>query len=198
MKNDIEFIEDGHIYLYKGVIIPSVSEIVKYKFPFTYKGVPDIILNNKAKYGTKLHECVEDVLFGKKTLEDIQNTNIDPNIKVSVEQSIELSKDYMFYFKDTEQMITYKGLYAGRYDLRTIDDVIVDIKTTQILHFDNKTLQAPLNLQLSLYYLGSKKYQNYGYAMHLPKGNIGKIEKIITWKKEDVIKLVEEYHAVNN
>lgn len=193
MMNNLEFIDETHTYLYKGVIIPSVSEIVRYVFPNQYKGIPKKTLEDKAKYGTKLHELVEKLFFKEISLDEIMEMNIDPVMKMSIKQAEDIRKKSLLYFKDTEQMICYKGMYAGRYDLKTIDNLICDIKTTQVLHIDNETLQAPLNLQLSLYYLGSKEYQDYGYALHLPKNDIGRAVQVKTWKKEDVIKVVKEY-----
>ena len=49
MKN-LEFIEEGHLYLYEGVIIPSVSEILRFIFPNKYKDIPEEVLNRKAEY----------------------------------------------------------------------------------------------------------------------------------------------------
>ena len=53
----IEFIEDGHIYLMDGVIIPSVSEILHFIFPNKYAGIDKrilIALDILCKYKLKL------------------------------------------------------------------------------------------------------------------------------------------------
>ncbi|MEI3508718.1 MAG: hypothetical protein V8R01_06445 [Bacilli bacterium] len=55
----IEFIEEEHIYLIDGVIVPSVTQILNKVFPKKYEGVPDYILNKKASYGTKVHKLIE-------------------------------------------------------------------------------------------------------------------------------------------
>ena len=57
----IEFIEDGHIYLMDGVIIPSVSEILHFIFPNKYAGIDKEVLNKKAEYGSKIHEAIESI-----------------------------------------------------------------------------------------------------------------------------------------
>ena len=75
----VEFIEDGHIYLLDGVIIPSVSEILHFIFPDKYSNVPNYILNAKADYGSMIHESIERLennLFLPK-LDYIQEASIE-------------------------------------------------------------------------------------------------------------------------
>ena len=55
----IEFLEEPHIYLVDGIVVPSVSEILHFIFPDKYKNVNKAILEAKAKYGTQIHESVE-------------------------------------------------------------------------------------------------------------------------------------------
>ena len=55
----LEFIEETHTYIYNGVILPSVSSILKQVFPLKYEGVPKKILENKSNYGTELHKFIE-------------------------------------------------------------------------------------------------------------------------------------------
>ena len=62
----IEFIEETHTYLYEGIIIPSVSEILHFIFPDKYKNVDKEILYKKAIYGSKIHEAIECLEQNKK------------------------------------------------------------------------------------------------------------------------------------
>jgi hypothetical protein len=55
----IEYIDQDHVYLYNGEIIPSVTQILSFIFPDKYKGIPEYILKNKSQYGTKIHEAIE-------------------------------------------------------------------------------------------------------------------------------------------
>ena len=55
----IEYFDDTHLYLVDGVIIPSVSSILKVKFPDEFKNVPEHVLKNAAIKGTALHESIE-------------------------------------------------------------------------------------------------------------------------------------------
>lgn len=183
----IEFVESTHTYLYGGVIIPSVSELIRFKFPKQYDGVPEKILKNKAQYGTKVHQLVEDLFLKRTTLEEIQSKRIDPNTKVSVEQAESLRKNWCFYIKDSEKIVTYKGKYAGTYDLITDDDFIIDIKTTTEIH------EEWLSWQLGLYYLASGIEQSVGYVMSLPKGKPGVVKPITVKSWDECKELVKEY-----
>ena len=189
----IEFIESTHTYINsKGIVIPSVSELIRFKFPQMYEGVPEKILKKKASYGTKLHEVVEDLFLHKTTLEEIDSKRIDPNIKVSARQAEELRKKWCFYIKDSEQIISYKEKYAGTYDLRTDEDILIDIKTTSEIHTEW------LEYQLGLYYLGLGVEKPYGYVLHLPKGNVGNVLQINVKSFEECKELVKEYEKHNS
>lgn len=189
---DVEFLEDSHTYLYKGMIIPSVTQLIDLKFDKTYEGIPEETLREKAEYGNKVHHYVEQLLFKKMTLDEINSLNIDPNIKFSCQDALELTKKWMFDYESTEEIVCYKGKYAGTYDLKTSDGYIIDIKTTYELHLDNENLQAPLNYQISGYYLPLKKYMDKGYVMWLPKGRKGCIQEVVTWNKQEFEKDIKE------
>ncbi len=191
MKNNIEFIEDIHVYLADGVIIPSVSELIRFKFPDAYDGIPAKILKKKASYGTKVHQTIEQFINKEFTIEELQKKDIDPNIKIAVEQFEKLRKEWIFNIQNMEQIVTYKGKYAGMYDLKTIDDYIIDLKTTAELH------KEWLKWQLGLYYLGAGIEKEKGYVIWLPKGKIGKVEEILVATHEECIQLVEEYEKHN-
>ena len=55
----LEYIEDGHIYLVDGVIVPSITEMLKVKFGNKYDFVSEDLLKRSAEYGTKIHEAVQ-------------------------------------------------------------------------------------------------------------------------------------------
>lgn len=184
----IEFIEDGHYYLYDGVIIPSVSEIIRFKFPDAYKGIPEKILKKKASYGTKLHRTIEEFIGGTH-LEEIQKRRIDPNIKIAVEEFERLRKEWIFHIDKVEQIVHYRDKYAGTYDLKTKDGLIIDLKSTADLHTDW------LQLQLSLYYMADNNPQSYGYCMWFPKGNPGKVIQVETLSFDECREVVKEFEA---
>ena len=186
----IEFLEDVHTYVCDGVIIPSVSDLIRFKFPEAYKGIPEKVLKNKATYGTKVHRTIEEFVSGTP-MSEIQKRNIDPNVKIAVEQFEALRKKWAFYVKDMEQIVCYKNIYAGTYDIRTEDDYLMDIKTTSELH------EEWLRWQLSLYYLASGIKKDYGFCLWLPKGKLGKVIQINTLPEEECIRLLNDYQTAN-
>ena len=190
MKTKIEFIEDTHTYLNEdGIIIPSVSELLRFKYPDGYAGIPEKVLKRKAKYGETVHKYIEMFVKGEITLEEINKKRIDPNIKIAVEQFETLRKMWAFHVKDMEQIVSWKGKFAGRYDILTIDDLIIDIKTTSEIHEDW------LRWQLSLYALALGIEKDFHYCIWLPKGKMGKVVQINALPKDEVMKLVKDYET---
>jgi len=193
----IDFIEETHTYLNdNGIIIPSVSELIRYKFPEAYRGVPEAVLKKKASFGTKCHQYIEDFVSGKFTLEQLSLKRIDPDIKIAVEQYESLRKKWAFHIKNMEQIVTYKGKYAGRYDLLTIDSYIIDLKMTSEVHTEWLRWQLSL-YYLALRYMGLGIYQPFGYCMWIPKGKAGQVYQIDTLPEEEVIMLAESYEKDN-
>ena len=186
-KVDIEFIEDTHTYLADGVIIPSVSEIIRFRFPDAYEGVPERVLKKKASYGTKVHDYIERFIRGEFTLDELEKKRIDPDIKIAVEQFEIIRKTWAFSVKDMEQIVSYQGRYAGMYDILTIDNYLVDLKTTHILHEDW------LALQLGLYQMALGIEHDFGYCIWLPKGKVAYVKQINVVKPEECLKILEEY-----
>ena len=124
---ELQFCEKTHTYTVNGLVVPSVSEIMKPLSAAHYGGIDTDTLNKAANRGTIVHAAVENyLLFG---IEDI-------------------SKELRGYFDGfkkwidevkpvpikTECRIYHKTLnYAGTADLPCyIDDVptLVDFKTT--------------------------------------------------------------------
>ena len=192
MKSTIEFVEDGHIYLGDGVIIPSCSDLIRFRFPDAYKGVPEFILKKKASYGTKVHDYIERFIKKEFTLEELNKKRIDPDIKIAVEQFEILRKTWAFQIKDMERIVDWQGRYAGMFDLRTVDDYIIDLKTTTELHEDW------LQYQLSLYAKALGIKHDFHYCMWLPKGKMGRVIQINTIPDDELTKLVEDYEKANS
>ena len=55
----LEFIEEQHIYLVDGIIVPCVSNILAFKFN-DYTGVSKEVLQRASEKGTELHKAIED------------------------------------------------------------------------------------------------------------------------------------------
>ena len=185
----IEFIEEGHYYLLDGVIVPSVSEIIRFKFPEAYAGIPEQILKKKATYGTKLHRTIEEFIEGECSLQDIQKRRIDPNIKIAVEEFERLRREWIFSIDKVEQIVHWGDHYAGTFDLKCKDGLIIDLKSTSEVHMDW------LQLQLSLYYMADNNPQKHGYCMWFPKGSPGKVIQVETLSFDECKEIVKDFEA---
>lgn len=184
----VKFVEDGHYYVNsKGVIIPSVSDLVDFHFNGTYKNVPEHILKAAADYGTLVHELLEQYDNGDLDMEKLEFSKIDPNIKSSLKQYVELKKKYMIYPKKQEQIVHWRERYAGRYDKLDMSNTLWDVKTTS-KRYDDKWA-----CQLGYYYnaLGLKK--DIGYVIWLPKHQKGEIVMIEPWDNQRCVDGVNEY-----
>lgn len=189
MTPRLEYIPQSHQYVKNGVIVPSVTKIVNWKFPI-YKGVPQYVLKRKADYGNRVHDLCEKIAAGKMTAEDVKDG--DEDVYKAVTDFQLLMDKYCFFPKSMEEKISYKNRYAGTYDILTKDDILIDLKTTSVIHVDNETKQAPLNLQLSLYAMAMKRVEEAWYIW-LPKGKKAKCEKVALWSEEELLKLLDEY-----
>lgn len=180
----LEYIDEAHLYLYNGVIIPSVSEILhKYLFKDKYKDVPESILKAKAEYGSKVHEAIE---YLEKNNEMLEGLNIHQQL--SIEQYLKIKEKYNLQVLKQEEMVCYKGIYAGRFDmLANVNgkECLIDIKTTAELDLEY------LSWQLSLYELAYGKKLEKLYALWLPKKGLGKLIEIERKSLEEIEKIIE-------
>ena len=56
----LEFYEDDHIYLADGVMIPSITQILKLRFADKYRNVSESVLKKASAAGVKVHSAIED------------------------------------------------------------------------------------------------------------------------------------------
>lgn len=179
----IEFIEDGHIYLKDGIIIPSVSEILKYIFPNKYKNVPSYILKKKAEYGTRVHLAIQ--LLEEQDVK----IKLNPNQRASLLQYLDLKKEYQIKVIEQEIIVSYEYKYAGRLDMIAYVNEelsLIDIKTTS--EFDEEYL----SYQLSYYELAYGKKFKKLYCLWLPKNKIGKLIEVKRKEKKELLKKIKE------
>lgn len=140
----LEFIDETHTYLVDGVIVPSVSKILRYKFPNKYDGVDERVLERAAIRGTAVHEAIEK-LCKTGEIEDLKE----------VKNFIFLQNQYNFEVLGNEVplIIFLDGVpvAAGRLDLNlkiNEDEGLADIKRTSVLDKEH------LAYQLNLYRIG--------------------------------------------
>ena len=189
----LEFDKENHIYLKDGVILKSVTQILKELFPLKYDGIPENILYEKARYGTELHKFIEIIekRKPKRPLAYIKKY-YNPNIYQieSLKDYLEIKKKYNIEITDSEKMVVYKDIYCGTLDLKgTVNDkkAIIDIKTTYDLD------ELYVSWQNSLYEMASEPVDEL-YCMWLPKGHLGKLVKLERINEKDLKMLIgEEY-----
>lgn len=190
----VEYIEESHTYLVDGIIVPSVTQVLQFKFPDKYKGVPGSVLNNKAEYGTKVHKLVE-ILNSVDCLTAVIGVvkEFDYVIANSLEQYAKI------YFNNkikpiAQEQIVFNDNVAGRFDLLAGVNgelSLCDIKTTATLD------QEYLSWQLSMYnYLGKIGAEKL-YAIWLPKKDLGRLVEVEFKTNEEIENLIEEWCKCN-
>lgn len=189
MEDSIEFVEDGHLYLISGILVPSVSDILNFIFPDKYSNVPKQILNSKAEYGSRVHEAIEHLEKGE-TLPQLNYLQ-----EASLKQWEKLKSGNKIEVIEQEKMVNYGNHYCGRFDM--IANVngaysLCDIKTTAKLDKES------LSWQLSYYALAHNpdKYEtefDKFYAIWLPKRELGEVVEIERKPKEELLEMLKRF-----
>ena len=146
----LEFYPETHTYLYEGLMLPSVSQILGMKYKNEYASVPPAVLNNAAQRGTAVH----------KAIENYNNSGYDDGSE-AVRNFKFLQKQYGFEVLDSElPLVIFKDdmpIACGRLDMTMLMDGetgIADIKTVSTLN------KEKIAYQLNLYRIGLM--QSYG------------------------------------
>ena len=154
----LEYIDETHTYLVDGVIVPSITQILKIKFGNKYNKVSKEVLNNAAKKGTEVHEAIE-IYCKTGEVKDLQE----------VKNFIFLQKQYKFGVRKNEVPVILfkegKPIGAGRFDLELEISNSVgggDLKRTATLD------KEYLAYQLNIYRIANR--QSYGTEWQFLKG----------------------------
>lgn len=153
----LEFYEDSHTYLVDGVIVPSVTTILKAKFGQKYEGVNNAVLKRAAFLGTQVHKAIEEYCTeGKESdFPELRNFKF-------------LQRQYGFEVLGNEVPVIVDVddfTFAGTLDLVLRMDGMIggaDIKRTS--NFDKEYL----GYQLNLYRIGY--LQCYGIEWEFLRG----------------------------
>lgn len=186
MENNLEYIEASHQYLYNGVLVPSVSTILsKTIFKDKYKDIPEHILKAKAEYGSLLHEAIE------RYETDVFMPKLNNQQWNSMKQYIDIKKENNLEVIAQEEMVCYKGLYAGRYDLYgKVNNILslCDIKTTAKLDIEY------CKYQLNLYRFAHKDKNKIKklYVIWLPKKEQGKLVEVDIMSNKEIKELLKK------
>ena len=136
----LEYIDETHTYLYDGVVLPSITQLLKVKFGNKYNGIPKETLERASVQGTAVHKAIE--YFEQEGIEselpELRNYKF-------------LKRAYNFECIDNEVPVVLfhndEAVACGRLDLvLTEGDKIGlgDIKRTSVL--DKNYLAYQLNL----------------------------------------------------
>lgn len=182
----LEYFDDTHTYLYDGLILPSVTQILGVKYRNDYASVPPAVLNNASKRGTAVHKAIEN--FNVSGYDD--GSEAVRNFKF-------LQKQYGFEVLDSElPIVLFKNdmpIACGRLDMTMLMDGetgIADIKTVSSLN------KEKIAYQLNLYRIGLM--QSYGVdakflkIIHIRNG----IRKVIDSPVNEGMawEIIEEYY----
>ena len=154
----LEYFDDEHIYLVDGVIVPSVTQLLKKRFGKKYDGVNKSTLQRASNAGTAVHEAIERYCkYGEiADLPELRNFRfLQKKYKFEV---IENETPVILFLKD-------EPVSAGRLDMVVkMDDMIggADIKRTSAL--DKEYLAYQLNLYRIAY------RQSYGIEWEFLRG----------------------------
>ena len=141
----LEYIDETHTYLYDGIVLPSITQLLKVKFGSKYDGIPKATLDRAAELGTAVHKAIEDYeRQGIETdLPELRNWKF-------------LKKAYNFGCLDNEvPVVLFKdgeAVACGRLDLVLVEKSSIglgDIKRTSTL--DKQYLTYQLNLYRMAY-----------------------------------------------
>ena len=182
----LEYIDESHTYIFNGVILPSITQILKLKFGNKYHGVSNSTLERAANLGTEVHKAIED--YETKGIENIELKELRNYVFLKVRNNFKCLKNEVpiVLFLDD------KPVAAGRVDLILEQNGqvgIADIKRTST--FDKEYVAY----QTNLYRIGYQ--QTYGEditflrGLHLRENTRKYIELPIN---EDMpLKLVKDY-----
>lgn len=151
-----------HEYRFKGVIVPSVTQILKAVGLSDYSHIPADILQRTAERGHVVHEIIE--LYEMGTLDE---SSIDPALRGYFESYLRAKDAGLLPQRPSaiEKMVySEQYRYAGMLDQMYGDDWINDLKTV-------RKPQAEVELQLSAYWMTEhdltvKPYKLTGTYLH--------------------------------
>lgn len=187
--HEVEFIGDTHTYLVDGVIVPSITQILKVRFNKKYDGIPKSTLQRASEKGTQMHEVIEK--WCKKEEEsDLKELRNFKFLKRQYNFSVMQNEVPVILWHDDEI------IGAGRLDMVISMNGqvgLADLKRTSVLDKDY------LGYQLNLYRIAYQ--QSYGTEIGFLRGihlreDVRKFVQIPI-NEELTLKLIEEWREQN-
>lgn len=199
---DIEFIEKTHTYLIDGVLVPSVTTIIKEILPDKYKGISTRTLEKKAQFGTKGHSIIETI--GEAMMENYEavdyinnlynSQEINQDMYISLREYLRLCRKHNIEVVENEKIVNYGYEFVGTLDMiANVNGIrsLIDIKFTAELD------KEYLAWQLGMYEMGSGEEFQKHYCLWLPKGKVGKLAEIEIKTPEEILDKLEELKHEN-
>ena len=154
----LEYLDVSHTYLFDGVVLPSVTQLLQKKFGSKYDGIPKSVLERAAERGTALHKAIEDYEYQGIETELLELQNY---IRLKEENGFSVMGNEIpvVLFRDGE------AVAAGRCDLFLANQGVFglgDIKRTYRL--DRKYLTYQLNIYRVAF------TQSYGIGIDFLRG----------------------------
>lgn len=136
----LEYIDETHTYIYDGVVLPSITQLLKVKFGNKYNGIPKDKLERASVQGTAVHKAIEDYEQQgiESELPELRNYKF---LKKAYNFECKANEVPVVLFRDGEAMA------CGRLDLVLTEGEKIglgDIKRTSTL--DKNYLAYQLNL----------------------------------------------------
>ena len=187
----LEYDDESHTYLCDGLIVPSVTEIIRGYLGSKYDGVPADVLAEAARKGTLLHEVIESA-EKSACAETYELSSDEAEMSDEFASYLRLKKEYGITCEGNEMplLIYYKGriIAAGRMDMLAFNGDgelgIIDFKRTYEL--DDEYLA----FQLTLYGMGVKYSYNIDPKFYACMWLRGKRGKFVSY--DPIEKRVEE------
>lgn len=198
MINQIEgltFKEDTHQYMYNGIEVPSVTQIISETNHNALDSIPVSILANAAERGKEIHQAIE--FYNKYNFAKIKE-----DYKLYFDAYKKWKTDNENQIKEilSEIKVFHKiQFYAGTLDMLITDNnnnkILVDIKTTaqlnekyvslQLSAYNDALLSQGIKVD-KLYVLWLKKDGTYAYKEVPDKTNIFKFAWLLYsyWKEQ--------------
>lgn len=175
----LEFEPNSHTYTLDGIVIPSVSEVLRFASKELYSSTSAQAMEIAADRGTRVHAAAE-------ALDRTGRADIDPDIEPYVRAYAKFLKDNNVKWDMIEEhVVGVNRDYAGtldRFGFLNGERVLLDIKTTKTITARHKRLYAA---QLTAYmetFFGRENYlknykidklvilqlkNNEGYELHM-------------------------------
>lgn len=182
----VEYWEEEHLYICDGIILPSITTILKKKFGNKYQYVDERILELASQNGTEMHQAIQN--YEEDGINDLNNREL--------QDYIFLKKHYKWQVIKCEVPVILfdedKPIAIGRLDqIIEMDDMqgVNDLKRTAT--FDKEYVAYQTNLYRIAYMQSYGGMISFVSGTHLRNG-VRKFYKL-PLNEEMAMKLVKEY-----